>query len=180
MLPTNTWRQRLDEMEVDFLRRCAGLWQRIWPQDDGAAEVERRLRALLGDPRYRDVVLHGVELSGTLVALARSFVRTVGTADGERDVLALAGVCTLPDCRGGGFGRQVVEDVYQRLGPAVPVCLFQTQVPGFYRKLGGREIDNPIVNASGEGRGFWDPHAMIHPGDADWPEGEIDIRGPGW
>ena len=180
MLRSTAWRRRLDEMDIGHLRQCAGLWQRIWPSDGGTAQTLSRLRAQLGQARYRDVVVHGIDLAGTTVALARSFVRRIGTTAGERDVLAMAGVCTQSDCRGGGFGSQVVRDVYRRLDRRVPVCLFQTRVPGFYRRLGGREVDNPVVDSSGDGRGFWDPHVMIHPAEAGWPAGEIDIRGPGW
>ena len=61
----------------------------------------------------------------------------------------------------------------------LPVAFFQTGVPDFYVRLGGRLVTNAFVSSAG-GRTFWEPHAMIHPSAADWPDGEIDLLGPGW
>jgi predicted GNAT family N-acyltransferase len=124
--------------------------------------------------------LHGAEQDGQVVAVARSFQRTVRVAGAERVVLGLAGVCTDAAQRGRGYGRLVVEAAFARLTAACPVCLFQTQVPGFYTGLGAREIVAEVVNSASDERAFWDPHVMIYPATASWPAGTIDLLGPGW
>ena len=53
----------------------------------------------------------------------------------------------------------------------------------FYEKLGASTIDNPIINSLADDRHaspFWDRVIMRYPSTGTWPEGEIDLRGPGY
>ena len=65
-----------------------------------------------------------------------------------------------------------------------PVSLFQTSfgVQAFYEKIGACLVSNPVVNSLGDtpGNPFWDDVAMRYPASAEWPEGTIDLRGPGY
>jgi hypothetical protein len=63
--------------------------------------------------------------------------------------------------------------------------LFQTshQVRPFYEKLGAGLVTNPIVDslaADPSVNPFWDEVVMRYPAVKHWPEGEIDLRGPGF
>ena len=101
-------------------------------------------------------------------------------------IVALAQVCTDPAERGRKLGQAVVRAVFDLVdhGP-FPHSLFQTshQVRPFYDKLGAGLVTNPIFNSLGDDpdkNPFWDEVAMRYPAAKHWPEGEIDLRGPGW
>ncbi len=166
----------------DEMRDCLRIWRMVWPKEDENEEpVTTKISfARNAGQERRDEQVHILRNGHSVKALARSFIRRIGTEDGDRDVLALASVCTDPALRGHGLGRCVVEAAFARLGPQLPVALFQTQVPGFYEKMGSRRIANRIINSHEDGRTFWDPVIMIHPGDAPWSDGTIDLRGPPW
>ena len=66
-----------------------------------------------------------------------------------------------------------------------PFSLFQTshKVRPFYEKLGATLVTNRIVDSLGDdpmASPFWDEVALRYPKDRPWPEGEIDLRGPGY
>ncbi len=167
----------------DEMRDCVRLWRSVWPKEgrDLEADVDEKLRYAREDsPLHRAEQIHLLRNGHRVLAQARSFIRSIRTSRGVSDILALAGVCSDPALRGTGLGRTVVAAAFERLGPDLPVSLFQTKVPGFYEKLGSRRVANPIVNSTGDGTTFWDPIVMIHPAETDWPEGEIDLLGPGW
>lgn len=115
------------------------------------------------------------------LAHAGIFVREVFTARGTIPVGALGGVCVHPDYRGRGWGRDVAQaafDFLPQLG--VEVSLFQTPVPDFYARLGARLVSNRFHNGSNPADPFMDVYKMILPASFDWPEGDIDINGPGY
>ena len=99
-------------------------------------------------------------------------------------VLALAGVCSDPSRRGQGLGLAVVNAAFEKLSRDRPVSLFQTGVPQFYEKLGGRIVDNRFVNlldtTEPQANPWWDEHVMIVPGNQAWPTGKIDLNGAGY
>ena len=66
------------------------------------------------------------------------------------------------------------------MSQAVPVSLFQTDVPDFYVKLGGRVIDNPVINSVSDAKPQWSSHLMLYPANANWPTGTVDLLGAGW
>jgi len=126
------------------------------------------------------------DAAGRWLGNAGTLTRTLGTTRGPMRVLGLLDVATLPETRGRGLGAAVVRAAW---GPVdagrVSACLFETgEARAFYEKLGARVIDNPLVNTLAEGgvdrQPFADPWAMIYPAEADWPTGEIDLRGPGF
>ena len=50
-------------------------------------------------------------------------------------------------------------------------------------RLGARVVTNRFVNslaADPGARPFWDPVTMVYPRSFDWPEGTIDLQGPGY
>ena len=152
-------------------------------------------------PPRRYVVLGGDEVDGAaeadgpgdgggvgLLANAATLSRRIETAAGERVVLGLLDVATDPRTRGRGWrlGERVVRRAFAELENAAADC-FLLQTGGarrFYEKLGARAVDNCFVDRGDPDATpappFHEPHVMIYPASADWPTGEVDLRGPGW
>lgn len=172
-------------------RAIAELVVRIWPKPDVTVAMrqelaEKMLRQYEGpaEQRPRSFV---VRQDGRVIAHAAFVTRTIGTSAGEMTIAGLARVCTDPDVRGQGLGPRVVRPIFDLVDQGVfPFSLFQTsqEVKPFYERLGCRMVENAIVNSlATEGEEtcpFKDAVAMIYPAEGDWPEGEIDLRGPGY
>lgn len=100
---------------------------------------------------------------------------------GRLAVGALAAVCVHPDHRGRGWGEAVVRAAFDFLPEiGVSVALFQTGVPHFYQKLGACVINNRFFNGENSQNPFWDTCEMIYPASFAWPDGPIDLNGPGY
>lgn len=130
-------------------------------------------------------VRYGVrDAAGRWLGNAAVLTRTIQTARGPLRVLGLMDVATLPETRGQGLGVMLVRAAWAAVDDGqVAACLLKTsEARSFYEKLGARVIDNPLVNATAEAGVDREPFgvsdAMIYPAGADWPEGEIDLRGP--
>jgi hypothetical protein len=170
-------------LSPEQVERLIRLQDKVWPKEGNMAKaMEERVELYLHDHR-EDYQVFLIESNGVLVAHAEVFPRIILTAAGEIEIMALASVCSPADRRGEGWGKKVVELAFSLVDRgAFPVALFQTRVPGFYEKLGGREVQNVFVNSrAADGLDpdpWWNPHRMIYPGSyTDWPEGEIDLLG---
>jgi predicted N-acetyltransferase YhbS len=121
-----------------------------------------------------------------VLAHATAAPHTIGTSEGDLTVLGLAHVATDPDVRGRKLGQTVVRAVFDLVdhGP-YPHALFQTSnsVQAFYEKLGAGLVTNRVINSLADdpnANPFWDDVVMRYPAVKHWPEGTIDLRGPGW
>lgn len=121
-----------------------------------------------------------------VIAHAAALPRTIGTSEGDLTIVALAQVCSDPELRGRKLGQAVVRAVFDLVdhGP-YEHSLYQTShtVRSFYEKLGAGLVTNRIYNSLGsnpELNPFWDEIAMRYPAVKHWPEGDIDLRGPGY
>lgn len=126
----------------------------------------------------------------TLVAHAFTFVRKIqfeevrDSDQQQMNVLALASVCSDPDLRGKGLGVLVTRAAFEQVGQGdwPTVSLFQTPVPGFYKKLGCRIVTNRFVNRLSEkdteANPWRDDTIMIYPESHRWHDGIIDLNGP--
>jgi len=169
-------------------RAIAELLVRVFPR----RTLEERLDMLLGQWRDYDgpeemfprsaIVRDGPRV----IAHAAVWPRTIGTSEGDITVLALAQVCSDPDRRGERLGQAVVRAVFDLVdhGPFAH-SLFQTshRVRPFYEKLGACLVTNRIVNSLSEtpyANPFWDEVVMRYPAAKRWPEGDIDLCGPGY
>jgi GNAT superfamily N-acetyltransferase len=127
-----------------------------------------------------------VREGGRVIAHASFDPRTIGTEAGDMTVLALARVCTDPAARGRKLGQAVVQAAFELVDDgSFRFALFQTtdDVQSFYDKLGALRINNRIVNSLAEdpaANPFWSPVIMRYPAGPGWPDGEIDLRGPGY
>ena len=176
----------MDWPQVDRATRldCCRLWNRIWPKA-GIDSAEDRLAAaesLFTDNahRWRHHRLHYVTIDGTVVATARGFIAEIRAEGRDFPVQALASVCSAPDCRGHGWPTRLVRAVWQERPADIAVCLFQTGVPEFYRRLGAAVCDAAFVNHADDQEAFWETHAMRYPSEAPWPWRLVDLRGRGW
>lgn len=121
-----------------------------------------------------------------VVAHATAVPRTIGTTSGPITVLALARVCTTPEVRGQHLGEAMARAAFSLVDNGVfPFSLFQTtdNVKAFYDRLGAVVIHNRFVDSTAQdptASPWWSPVIMRYPAKPGWPEGEIDLRGPGW
>lgn len=130
----------------------------------------------------RDELVHlAFDSDETLVAVARTFEHTIGYGDTDREIVALASVCSHPQHRSKGYGDAVVHAAFRRVDDAQVPALFQTPVPGFYDRLACRVINNQITTSKPGVRAFDDAWAMIYPDTALWDHhAAIDLRAAGW
>jgi predicted GNAT family N-acyltransferase len=171
-------------------RAIAELLVRVWP--DSHKTVEVRQQQLLDTGRDYDGVDQQAPRSfvireaGQVIAHSAVIPRTIGTTDGELTIAGLGRVCTDPDQRGSGMGAVVVRPVFELVDQGLfSFSLFQTttEVSPFYERLRCTAVDNPIVNSLAADElhsPFWDKVIMRYPDGPGWPEGEIDLRGPGY
>ncbi|MDQ3813735.1 MAG: GNAT family N-acetyltransferase [Armatimonadota bacterium] len=155
----------------------------VWPPEDGAepADLDTKL-AQWGAWQSTHFIMRA---GGIVLAHALIFRREISTSQGPLAVGALATVCVHPAHRGRGWGVAVVGAAFDYLPElGAEVSLFQTGVPQFYEKLGGRIITNPIFDgtrADGSRENpFWDTCVMIYPAAFAWPDGAIDLNGSGY
>ena len=116
--------------------------------------------------------------------------RTVTTPEGDAFVGAIGNVCSHPDHRGVGAAsacmRAAGYAIRRECDFGVLFC--GPPVIEFYRKLGWRQIGNPMryqLTGDSESQLANERHgyAMAIGGKRtvdDWPRGEIDLNGPDW
>jgi GNAT superfamily N-acetyltransferase len=119
------------------------------------------------------------------VAHALTFERPVITGAGEISVMALSGVCVFPSYQGKGLGAEIVCRTFGRIhGGEFGVSLFQTTIPEFYEKLGATLVTNRFVNSRNknhpDANPWHDEWVMMYPRNCPWPQGPIDLNGPGY
>lgn len=177
-------------MNESDARAIAELIVAVWPKP--GRTVEFRMAQLV-DP-WRDYdgpeAQHPrsilVREGGRVIAHSGAEPRTIRTSQGEITVLALGKVCTDPAQRGRGLGLAVILETFRLVDDGTfRWSLFQTtpDVRPFYEKLDCVLVENRIVNSLGDdpqADPFWDGVAMRYPGGSGWPEGEIDLQGPGY
>lgn len=171
-------------------RAIAELLVRVWPKSPKTVEIRHQQMLEMGrnhsgaEERAPRSIL--VRERGRVIAHAAIIPRTITTSQGKLTIAGLTRVGTDPDLRGRGLGAMVVRPLFELVDQgAFAYCLFQTtpDVKPFYEKLGATIVDNPIVNSLAEDEHqspFWDPVIMRYPSGPDWPEGEIDLVGPGY
>jgi GNAT superfamily N-acetyltransferase len=180
-------RRKITEAEA---RTIAELLVAVWPRPEKS--VATRMADLLNywrdyrgpeDEFPRAFVIRD---NGRVIAHAAAVPRTIGTSEGDVTIMGLAQVCSDPTFRGQGLGEQVVRAAFGTVdhGPFAH-SLFQTsfKVQPFYEKLSACLVTNRIFNSLGDDptkNPFWDEVVMRYPAVKSWPEGDIDLRGPGY
>ena len=172
------------------LRAIADLLFRTYASSEKT--YEQRVTALRTDARSyqgpeaehpRSFILRD---GSRIVAHAAVLPRTINTEAGKMTILGLLRVATDTGVRGGGHGARVVRAALELVDNGTfPFGLWQTSgaVQPFYEKLGACVADNPFVDSTAEDptvRPFKDQVVMRYPTGDDWPQGEIDLCGPGF
>lgn len=187
-------------MEVEMLdartlspadaRAIAELLVRVWPKPNKTVEYRQQQMLEMGrdykgnETQFPRSFL--VREGGKVIGHSAIITRTIGTSQGDLTIAGLARVCTDPDLRGRGLGALVVKPVFDLVDEGVfPFSLYQTtcEVRPFYERLGAATVDNKIINSLAQDlhdSPFWDTVVMRYPAGPGWPEGEIDLRGPGY
>lgn len=183
--------RRLTEIRPDEALAAGQLIADTWPRPDRgpverAAQLER-LGAEYAGPSNEAPISALVFDRELCVAHATSFARTVETAEGPLTVMALAMVTSHEGYRGQGLGALVVRAAFERVDARdFTAALFQTSnaVRPFYERLGACVVTNRIVNSQSDddpqANPFHDELVMRYPASGPWPEGEIDLAGPGY
>jgi len=162
----------------------------VWPNPEKPAAVRMQQMLELGygytGTEAQTPCSFVIREAGKVIAHSAIITRTIGTAAGELTIAGLARVCSDPTQRGRGLGESIAKAAFQRVDSGVfPYSLFQTSVEvcPFYEKLGACVVENSIVNSLGEDpqtSPFRDKVVMRYPSSGAWPEGEIDLLGPGY
>jgi predicted N-acetyltransferase YhbS len=171
-------------------RAIAELVVSIWPKpgrtvETMAAEMLTQWRDYRGPERQhpRSFIIRE---AGRVIAHASFDPRMIGTPADAMTVLALARVCTNPAARGRKLGQAVVRAAFNLVDDgSFPFSLFQTtdDVQSFYENLGAVRIHNRFVNSRAEdpaANPWWSPVIMRYPSGPGWPEGQVDLLGPGY
>jgi predicted N-acetyltransferase YhbS len=180
-------RRKLSEAEA---LATAQLIASTWPKpgrtvDSLAADMMSQWREYRG-PERQHPRSFAIREGGRVVAHASFDPRAIGTAAGEMTVLALARVCTAPEVRGRKLGQAVVRAAFALVDDGTfPFALFQTtdDVQSFYENLGAVRNLNRFVNSLAldpTANPWWSPVIMRYAVGPGWPEGQIDLRGPGY
>jgi hypothetical protein len=162
----------------------------IWPKPGRTVEIVTadmliRWRDYRG-PESQHPRSFLIREGGRAIAHASFDPRTIGTSLGDITVLALARVCTDPAMRGRKLGQAVTRAAFELVDDgSFCFALFQTtdDVQSFYENLGAVRIHNRFVNSLADdpqANPWWSPVVMRYPSGPSWPEGEIDLRGPGY
>lgn len=174
------------ELTREQFHRILKLENKIWPHPaksiDELASEAFDFAQKNPDPWIRQLVIWEKDQA---IAHARIFPRTIITEKGALRIMALASVCVLEEKRGKGHGKLVVEQAFRRLDESeFSLVLFQTGVPGFYRKLGAKNISNTFYNSQNSSNPdknpWWEANIMIYPESYDFPPGKVDLKGFGY
>jgi predicted N-acetyltransferase YhbS len=171
-------------------RAAAELVCAVWPKpertvDSLTADLLERWKAYDG-PETQYPRSFVIREAGRVIAHASGVPRKIGTSAGEMTLLALARVCTDPAARGRHLGQAMARAAFELVdNGAFPFALFQTNeaVKPFYDRLGAVAVDNRFINSTADDPAaspFWDRVIMRYPAKHGWPNGDIDLRGPGW
>src|SRR5690606_30487167 len=179
------------ELPYDVATSAGELLVKTWPRP--GVTVPMRAEQLLapgrdytGPPEFapRSVV---IRRDGRVVAHAMLFSRTVSTTAGEMTLAGLSKVCVDAALRGQHLGERVVRTAFEPVDREVfPFALFQTAsaVRPFYISLGATDVTNHCINSLADdpqANPWWDDVVLRYPAARPgWPEGEIDLRGPGF
>lgn len=128
---------------------------------------------------------HFIYHKDKLAAYAESFGRKVNLDNTPFTLMGIGAVCVDKAYRGLGLGAKIVKKCFERIDQGdYEVCLFQTGVPGFYKKLNCRLVHNAFIDSTHptepKKNPFWDEYTMIYPKDFNWPNGSVDLLGAGY
>ncbi|MEM9187136.1 MAG: hypothetical protein AAGB00_11640 [Planctomycetota bacterium] len=179
-------RELNDDLALAIGRLMASTWPK--PEKDAAYRAASLLKLGVEATGPEEIASRSFYLMDgeAVVAHAAMQPRELATEAGPLWVVGLGAVCTDGSRRGEGLGARIVRAAFEIVGQGpAEYSLFQTSfgVQPFYEKLGACRVANRFFNSRGEdpdANPFWDDVAMRYPGAPGWPDGPIDLRGPGY
>ncbi len=178
------------QLSAQDARAIAELLVKVWPKLEKPVEVRERQMRELGQgysgPDIQAPRSFVIRENGIVIAHAAFVTRTILVGSQELTIAGLTRVCTDPSKRGMGLGEKIVRPVLDLVDQGVfDFSYFQTtpQVVPFYERLAAVLTTNRVVNSLAvdpRAYPFWDELQMRYPADRPWPEGVIDLRGPGF
>ncbi len=174
--------QPIAQAPEELLLQATALMASIWPKAGLNVASVVSARQHVERVRAGGGIMFSILEGDRLIAHAKVGERDMVLPDGILHVGCLAGVCVDPEFRGQDLGRQIVRTAFDLVDRGqVPVMLFQTAVPGFYEKLGAREVSNTFFNGTDPAlrheRPWWEAHVMSYPAKFAWPDAPIDLNG---
>ncbi len=116
-----------------------------------------------------------------LVAHAAAHDLVLGASRGDLRVGGVAEVCVARDCRGTGLTRQMLAEIHVWLGAQGLSFAMLFGNPRVYGSSGYRVVTNALEMSGSLARRF-NPFCgkpMVKAlGDEEWPDGQINLRGP--
>lgn len=166
--------------KAEDILKILALVNTAWPLNIEPGQELEFWKNKMGD--REQCTCYVIEQGQLWIAHAMMFTLNIGTSLGDLKVAGLAGVCVHPDWRSKGLGASVVQAAFADLNElGADVVLYQTGVPDFYKALGAKEVSNSFITSVDDQKSpWWDPHVMIYPAHANWPEGQINLRGAGY
>ncbi len=170
---------------------CLGimnLMNAVWPQTGKTSSelaVNMYAGIRVGNVKPDSVRYLIRDENNMIIAHANAHSRDIKIVDETITLLAICGVCVIPEYRKYGLGAKLIKAAFERVDNGTfPLSLFQTSVPGFYEKLGAKQVSNKFVNSlnadAPNAIPWWDPNIMVYPSHYPWSEETIDLLGPGW
>lgn len=156
----------------------------VWPpKDNNFNKVEDEVDNYIKSNKNSEVIL--IIENDILIAHAKTFLRKIFYNNNSLEVMALCGVCVSPNKRGEGLGKKLILKAFKKIDNSdYKVCLFQTGIPLFYKKLGAKIINNRFYNnkdkENSQKNPWRDNYIMIYPNNYKWPNEDIDLNGPGY
>ncbi len=131
-------------------------------------------------PQHRWMIFD--ETGENIIAHIAVYDKVLGTDDGLLPVAGVAEVCTHPDYRGQGRVRAILAEVHNWAKQQGFAWMMLFGSHAIYGGSGYERAHNPIRALdykSGEWKTETLKYALICPlGNAKWPDGTLDLRGP--
>jgi predicted GNAT family N-acyltransferase len=165
------------DLTIQQVRSIVIMIDSVWSQDKSVEQLVEEY-----DIDNNDTVIVAWD-NDNAIAHARVFPRIIKVESVNIEVLCLGGVCVSPNRRKENLGKMVSEKAFEIINKGeYRFCLFQTEVPEFYRKMGAIEVSNIFYNSENINNPntspWWDEHIMIYSKNInEWPTGSIDLNG---
>jgi len=167
--------KHLKELREDDIVKIIKLKAKVWPDSPGETPQDFPLK-------HRESTFYLIKSGSEIQAMAETFLRTITAGSTPHKIMALASVCVDPAQQGNGLGKAVVEKVFIDMSGKYEFSIFQTGVPGFYKKLVAKLISNRFINSEDPTlqSPWWDSYVMIYPSTIDLEDHIIDLKGPAY
>jgi GNAT superfamily N-acetyltransferase len=173
------------DLSPEDLAEYEALLDTVSPQEERDRGIAQRLTWAPVDPASTWVVR--VRHERRLVSCVALIVRDVVASGRSMRAAGIRGLRTHPEHRRQGFGtaamERATEFVWERLKPDLAILLSSVMAVPLYERLGWRSIEGPVFCEQTEGRVCYSevipeaPVMVLIPAGAEWPTGEIDLRG---